>query len=136
MAQATFKRGNYIPVTLPNNSGSTITAGDLVADDGSNGITALTDGVGLLGVAHDTILTGASGVVWIPSGNSVWEIDLATGFNPAQLDPIYAAGSGTFDDGSATNPNCGFIVDTNPASGSATARAVLVSVKLNPALHA
>ena len=136
MAQATLKRGNYVPVTLPNNSGAAISAGDLVEDDASNGIKALTDGGGFLGVAHDDIADGDSGVVWIPSGNSVWEIDLATGFNPAQLDLIYAAGSGTFDGGSATNPNCGFIVDTDPASGVATARAILNSQKFDPALHA
>lgn len=136
MAQATFKRGNYVPVTLPNNSGANISAGDLVEDDASNGIQALADSGSLLGVAHDDIDDGDSGTVWIPACNSVWEIDLATGFNPAQLDPIYAAGSGTFDAGSATNPICGFIVDTDPASGVATARAVLISQKLNPDVHA
>jgi len=136
MAQATFKRGNYVPVTLPNNSGAAISAGDLVEDDASNGIKALTDGGSFLGVAHDDIADSASGVVWIPSGNSVWEVDLATAFNPAQLDSIYAAGSGTFDAGTSSDPICGFIVDTDPASGVATARAVLISQKLNPDVHA
>jgi len=133
---ASLKRGDIQPVTLPNNSGITISAGDWVEDDGSNGVKALTDGGNLLGCAHDEIATAYSGVIDIPSPTSVWEVDLATGFNPAPLDDIYPAGSNTFDGGSATNPKAGYIVDFNPASGSNKARAIILCQKNDPALHA
>lgn len=133
---STYKRGHIVYVTLPNNSGSTITVGDDVEDDASNGVKALTNGGDFLGVAHETILTGASGVIELPAF-AVYEIDLATGFDPAQLDAVYAAGSNTFDDGTghAAALAAGYIMDTNPASGASNARAAMISGKLNPAAH-
>ena len=133
---ASLKRGDIQPVTLPNNSGVTISKGYWVEDDGSNGIKALTDGGNLLGCAHEDITTAYSGVIDIPSANSVWEIDLATGFNPSFLDAIYPAGTNTFDGGAATNPCAGYIVDFNPASGSNKARAIILCQKNGPPLHA
>ena len=134
---ASLKRGEILPVTLVNNTATAIAKGDWVEDDASNGLKALTDGGNLLGNAHENIAaSGGVGVVDIPSPTSVWEIDLATGFNPSYLDDIYPAGSNTFDGGSATNPKAGYIVDFNPASGSNKARAVILCQKNGPALHA
>lgn len=134
---ASIKRGDYQTVTLPNNTASAISAGDWVEDDGSNGIKALTDGGNLLGCAHEDIAaSGGVGEVDIPSPTSVWEVDLATGFNPNYLDDIYPAGSNTFDGGSQNNPKAGYIVDTNPASGSNKARAIILCQKNGPPLHA
>lgn len=132
----TYKRGNIIYVTLPNNSGAALSVGDEVEDDASNGVQALTNGGNLLGICHDDIANGAEGTIEFPCG-AVYEVDLATGFNPAQLDPIFAAGSGTFDDGTghAAALAAGYIVDTDPASGTATARAVLISEKFLTAAH-
>lgn len=136
MAQATYKRGLIIYATLPNNSGAAISVGDVLEDDASNGIKALTNGGNFLGVSHEDIADGDEGVVELPT-LAVYEIDLATGFNPAQLDAVYAAGSGTFDDGSghAAALAAGYIVDVDPASGSAIARTAMISEKLSPAAH-
>ena len=134
---ASLKRGEILPVTLVNNTAIAISKGDWVEDDASNGIKALTDGGNLLGCAHEDIaVSGGVGVVDIPSPTSVWEVDLATGFNPSYLDDIYPAGSNTFDGGSLNNPKAGYIVDFNPASGSNKARAVILCQKNGPALHA
>lgn len=138
MAQATYKRGPIIYVTLPNNTGANLNVGDLVQDDGSNGIKALLDAGGgvnaFLGVCHEDIALAEEGVVEIPV-MAVYEVELATGFNPAQLDPIYPAGSGEFDGGAGSDVVAGYIMDIDPASG-ATARAAMISEKLNPATHA
>ena len=134
---ASLKRGDIQPVTLPNNTVTAISKGDWVEDDGSNGIKALTDGGNLLGCAHEDIAaSGGVGIIDIPGANSVWEIDLATGFNPSYLDAIYPAGTNTFDGGTATNPCAGYIVDFNPASGSNKARAIILCQKNGPPLHA
>lgn len=133
---STYKRGHIVYVTLPNNSGADISVGDDLEDDTSNGVTALTNGGNFLGVAHEDIADGSSGAVELPA-YAVYEIDLATAFNPAQLDAVYAAGANTFDAGTghAAALAAGYIVDTDPASGAATARAVMISEKLNPAAH-
>ena len=133
---ASIKRGDYQTVTLPNNTGAAISKGDWVEDDASNGIKALTDGGNLLGCAHENIALLASGEVEIPGPTAVYEVDLATGFNPSFLTDIYPAGSNTFDGGSQNNPKAGYIVDFDPASGSNKARAIILCQKNGPALHA
>lgn len=136
--QATYKQGPMVQVTLSNGSGSALNVGDLVQDDGSNDIDALADAGGgtnaLLGICHEDIASGDTGYVEIPLG-AVYEVSLATGFDPSYLDAIYPAGSGEFDAGAASDVASGYIVDTNPSSGG-TARAVLLTEKMNPPAHA
>jgi len=126
-----YKAGPMQLVTVANNSGSAISVGDDLEDDASNGVQALTDGGALLGVAHGDIADGDTGDMEVPLG-AIYEVDLATGFDPNRNDPIAAAGSNTFDVGTGGDPVCGYIVNTNPASGSALAQAMLLTTWMNP----
>jgi len=131
-----YKAGPMQLETVANNSGSAISVGDDLEDDASNGVQALTNGGNLFGVAHEDIADGDTGAMEVPLG-AIYEVDLATGFDPNRNDAIYAAGSNTFDDGTghAAALACGYIVNTNPASGSALAQAMLFGSWVNTAAH-
>lgn len=132
--QAEYKRGEVVMVTLHNGSGAKLKAGDLVEDDGSHGIKALTDGGPLLGICHENIEDGADGPVEIPCG-AIYKVKAAAGVDFGFLDPIYAAGGGEFDAGSAGNIPAGWVIDEDPPAG-AYFRALLVSEKFRLTAHA
>lgn len=133
--QAEFKRGDsygaslIVPAKLNNDSGSGLNAGDLVERDG-DGVKALTDGGSLLGVCHEDIANGETGIVDLPIF-AVYKVTLASagtydseGDAPDYGSVLTAAGSGEFDS-TTTTLACGFIIDSDPASGD-TCNAVLM----------
>ena len=110
---ATFKSGCINYVTVRNAHASTaISAGDPV-EATTNGVQPISsDGNAVFGFAHEDITAnGGTGVVEVSCG-AVYEIDLATGFNPAFLTEadITTAGEAEATAGTAL----GYVVGEDP----------------------
>ena len=129
MKQAYYKKGHIELVTIYNSSAVDIAVGDVLERDIENGgCKALLDGGMFWGIAHEGIPSYETGIAEVPNG-AIYEVELAAGFAPDYLEPIYPAGSGEFDGGighTGINP-AGFIIDNTSIISGGKAYASLTA---------
>lgn len=91
----------------------------------SNEVVPNTDGAALWGVCLNA---GSSGdMVAVDIGNSVYQVQAASGVNFGLGDLVYQAASYEVDAGSSGNLSCGAVVDRDPATAG------LVAIVITPA---